>query len=390
MPSVLLIARHYYPSPGAATNRLSAMVRVFRERGWDVTVVTRQVATHASAAPESGPHGESILRVRGDSSTGVGLRRASELILFPLRALIRAKRLNTEFRLIIADPPPTVGLAALLLRSRGRRLVYYFADSWRELLAASGGRLGRLLAGPVGKLERGVLRRADVVIAVTHGRAALAESAGGAAILSPNGVDGAVFTHDAPEVEPFRPPTGLPYLLYAGNFGEAHGSQIFAQAASRTWATDSRNFALIFMGYGSNQAALEEYAREWPENFFIIPPQTPEVAASAYRQSCGGLASVKPDDNLAHAVSVKALAAVMAGAPLIYVGAGPFVNDVVSGNMGLVASHSAEDVASHFRSLIQEPWSDRERAKLSSAARRLYDNRQLAHTLVDNLMKLAE
>lgn len=388
MPSILLIARHYYPSPGAATSRLGALVGLLRERGWRVVVITRTTGALVDSVGELGPHGETIRRVAGDSTTGVGIRRSFELVSFPARAYFLASRLDQHFDVVLADPPPTVGITLMRLGHKFKvPTVYYFADSWRELLSASPSKVARTLAHPVGFIERLVLRRSALVVAVTQGRAALARHAGGSTLLAPNGVDGSVFHPRAQREEPFVPPTTYPYFLYAGNFGEAHGATIFAEAVPQL---SHKDLTVVYMGYGSAEPQIRELAERWPDQIVVIPPQEPAVAASAYRQAVAGLASVRVDNHLRHAVSVKALASVMTGAPLIYVGEGDFADEVTDNNYGFAVSSDPNTVATKLREMLNNPWSQAERENLSTRVSSMYDNSIQARMVADEISQLLE
>lgn len=387
MPSAVVIARHYYPSPGAATNRIGALVSALISDGWDVSVVSRRVDPDPGGCPEFGPRGERIIRVSGDSTSGVGVRRIWDLAAFPARVVLLARGSSLRAELVVADPPPTVGLALLILSHRwNSRSVYYYADSWHDLLRSARSRLGRALAPVVGVVERFVLRRSDRVLAVTEGLANRAHEAGGVPIVARNGVDGAVFTHEPSEPrETFSPPVGRPYFLYAGNFGEAHGATVLAEAADRLWSNGDNSFAVIFMGYGSDLNAIDHVARRWPGKMKVLPPQSPEITASAFRQAVGGLASVRDEPHLDHAVSVKALASVMCGTPLIYVGTGGFANLVESERMGSAVPHSVERVGEALLERIAAPWAENARTDLAERVKSRFDNRVIAKQVVASL-----
>src|SRR5580765_2352750 len=87
MRSVLVVARHYRPAPGAATVRLGAFVDEALSRGWRVDVVTGSAAapdggTDEAAPDDATPPGLTVHRVPGDSRRGVGARRVAELWRF--------------------------------------------------------------------------------------------------------------------------------------------------------------------------------------------------------------------------------------------------------------------------------------------------------------------
>ena len=165
----VVIARHYYPTQGAATNRLLSLVHALHEARWQVTVVTRSVtpADHEGECPERSPLGETILRVHGDQTTGASFRRAIDLMLFSWLSFRAAWGLPSP-QLVIADPPPLSGLSMLLLaRHHAASSLYYLADSWQDLVAARRSPTTSVTRRALHWLETAVWRRADLTVAVT-------------------------------------------------------------------------------------------------------------------------------------------------------------------------------------------------------------------------------
>lgn len=386
---VLLAARHYYPLPGAATNRLVSLVEQLRAEGSDVLVVTRTYP--GCRRRETGVHGEEIVRVRGDSESGTGFRRAFALGLFPLLVALHVMSRGVRPWLIISDPPPTVGAAMVIIgRLRRTKTVYYYADSWVDLYVAHT-LTGRALRWLVQKLENYSLARSSLVVAVTGHLSALALSKGANVIEVPNGVDISIFAHAVEHLNglPVMPEPRRPYFLYAGNYGEAHGATVFAKAAELLWLK-GLDFDLVYMGYGSASVEIESIALRHPHRLRLISPQPPHVAAAALRACVAAAASLREDPTLEHAVPVKALAAITSGAPLVYAGQGDFARVVEEKGYGLVSEAEPEKVAQNFELMLKRPWSDAKRADLSSRASSLYDNRGGAQRLVRIFFELGE
>ena len=107
MPALLVVARHYWPAPGAASVRLGSLVGAARDRGWTVDVIT------GTPGPDVDGAGVPVHRVPGDTSTGLSSRRLAELWGFS-RATLQVSRLLAPVDVVIADPPPTAGLSGLL------------------------------------------------------------------------------------------------------------------------------------------------------------------------------------------------------------------------------------------------------------------------------------
>jgi glycosyltransferase involved in cell wall biosynthesis len=334
---VLVVARHYWPAPGAATVRLQALVSAFVRHGHDVTVITRPPA---GERPVKGPSGERLEYVVGDTETGVGLVRVFRLLLFALGAWRRTRRIKPS--IVISDPPPTSALASI--GRRCARRVYYLADCWSEMLSEGGGRSGQLLSLGVRPLESYVLRQSDLVIAVRENLADVARGFGARTVVTaPYGTDLSTFVPAGP-LWPDPWAGALPYFVYAGNYGVIQGATVFLDAAEALWR-DGAEFGMVFMGYGSDSDQVEEFALRYPERFKSLEMQPAEVAAAAFRGCIGALASMRPVTAANQTRPAKALAALACGCPLIFAGEGAFVSEVNENNLGIATPWSPNSVA---------------------------------------------
>lgn len=377
MPDAVLLARHYYPSPGAATNRLMNMVSALVDAGWGVTVITRTLTDVSAKEPARGPLGERILRVPGDSTTGFGWGRLAQLTVFPWRAARVALKTLPPADVVVCDPPPTMGLAAIALARRWRgRSVYYLADRWQDLMAISNSRVARLFAAIVAVLENWVIGHSDHVLAVTEESADYAATLNGCVTTLTNGVDGSAFRPDGELQSKIAFDNDLNYFLYAGNYGEAHGATIFAEAAHLLWKSGAQKFGVIYVGYGSDDEQIREIAWTWPDQFRLLDPVQPDIVAAAYRGAIAGLASVKSDNKMHGVVSVKALASIVSGCPILYVGSGRFRDEVISNDYGFACDREPEAVAKAMIRFLEDPWDQKQRCDLAERARSKYDVRR--------------
>jgi hypothetical protein len=252
------------------------MVDAFVDAGAAVTVLTTRVP--GLEQPTIGPRGETVVPVPGDDETGVGLRRVVLLVVFAVCAWIRLLRLRPT--IVVSDPPPTSGLAALACGAGVT--VYYVADLWSEMLRVGDGSVARVLARVVAPLERWVLRRARRVIVVRRNLGEYAAAAGAKdLVVAPYGTDVSAFS---PVGETWPDPWAgeLPYFLYAGNYGVVQGGTVFLDAARELWSRGIR-FGLVYMGYGADAEAVAACAREFPDRMVTLPLQPAELAAAAYR-----------------------------------------------------------------------------------------------------------
>jgi glycosyltransferase involved in cell wall biosynthesis len=343
---IVVVARHYWPLPGAATVRLQALVRAFVARGDQVSVITRG---HPEESQPSGPLGERIVCIPGDTATGVGLKRVHELVRFSTGARRVIREITPD--LVIADPPPTSALASSAHPTAAR--VYYIADSWSDMLREGGGRLARVLSSFVRPVEWRALRRSDIVIAVRDNLADLARRAGARqVIIAPYGTDLSAFRSTGPT---WSDPWGgdVPYFLYAGNFGVVHGATIFLEAAERLWR-NGLHFGVVFMGYGSDLEAIAAFRDRQPHFFHLLPMQEPEVAASAFRGAVAALASTRPLNVTSQTRPAKALAALACGCPVVFAGEGAFAAEIAAFELGLSTPWNSGAVATAMESLLTQ------------------------------------
>jgi glycosyltransferase involved in cell wall biosynthesis len=367
--------------------RLQGVTAAARDRGWQTIVLT--AAGPELGAATVGPSGESIIPLRGDTSTGVSGRRAWHLVLFGFRAWKHARRLGSA-NVVLADPPPTSGLAALLIARRLRaRSVYYLADSWGDMVSQHRSGMGGMLARAVVAAENLCIRRSTAVVAVTNRLGAAARQAGGrAVVLAENGTDVETFS---PVGDAWTDPWAgtMPYFLYAGNYGVVHGAPVFAIAAENLWQ-QGHVFGLVFMGYGSDGAALADVRDRWPELLHLVEPASPETAAAAFRGARGGLCSVSTLQVTQDARPAKALASLAAGCPLVFAGAGDFADEVRANNLGLVAPWDPDAVADLLVAALDQDRSMTRSRSLADYARVHFDRRSAGTRVVDLLEKLRE
>jgi UDP-N-acetylmuramyl pentapeptide phosphotransferase/UDP-N-acetylglucosamine-1-phosphate transferase/glycosyltransferase involved in cell wall biosynthesis len=347
---VLLVAHQYWPTPGSATQVLSALVRSLREEGASVDVFTSATPVAGQRILE-GPLGERVHLVTDAERTGKSLLRVLDLAKFALAVRRHGGTIAAD--IVISDPPPTAAWAAWAVAKRQRaKFVYYLSDSWGAVTADSTDLLSRLAKRPIKVLEDGLLRRSGLVVAVTNKMRSIAQNANAPSIvLVPNGVDTAVFTADGETWHPNSPPS-RPFFLYAGNAGVVHGAQVFAAGAESLW-NEGHEFDLVYMGYGVG-TSIDEYRVRWPDRLHILPRQAPEVVASAYRGAIGALSSLRPLPSYRDARPIKSLAGLACGCPAVYAGDGDFAELLGVHGLGYVNAWSAEGARDSLKASLEE------------------------------------
>jgi hypothetical protein len=213
--SILLVSYHYLPAATPGSRRLDTLARMLAQRGWDVTILT------ATAGGRDDRHDDHVAVVRTTRGS-LGQARGRAAIASPRVSRIPLLRRATRFpdkyapwglsltprilRLLkthpidvvmSSSPPHSTHLAIAAARAVRRfKWVAEFRDPWmfpsrRQLSPAS--------AAMQRRLERGVLHRADLVIANTPGNrdALLAANPGmnhARVRVSTNGYDAALFS----------------------------------------------------------------------------------------------------------------------------------------------------------------------------------------------------
>jgi glycosyltransferase involved in cell wall biosynthesis len=329
-----------------------------------------------------------VTPIGGDSRTGVGIKRIIELLAFTAAAAKRLRQMRPD--VVIADPPPSSGIA-ILLSGAGTK-VYYIADSWSEMLNQGAGRLGRLISKTVWLIESMVMRRVDMVIAVRDNLGSLAEKAGAQRVtVAPYGTDVSVFCA-AGDGWDAGPEKNSPFFLYAGNYGVVHGASVFLKAAELLW-TEGWDFRVVFMGYGSEFEAIATAAHRFPGRFISLPPMPAEVAAAAHRSAVASLASMRPVAVTEQTRPAKALASVACGCPVILAaGAGTFSEEVIKNRLGLAVPWEPQAAAEAMRQLlagdVRGSGEIASREDIAEYGLRNYDMRGTAKALVQEITDL--
>lgn len=380
MPALLVVARHYWPAPGAASVRLGSLVGAAHDRGWTVDVIS------GTPGPEVAEPRLRVHRVPGDTSTGLNARRLGELWQFS-RAVVRVARTLAPIDIVLADPPPTAGLSGLqAARDHAALGVYYYADSWADMVGQSTGSLARTLSPVVRGTEARALRRADVVVAVTErlrSQAADVRDSAADVLLVPNGADLSDFAPDGPQwADPWA--GALPYVVYAGNMGVVHGAPVFLDAAEQLWA-GGVEFGVAFLGYGVDRAEIQARAAHSGGRCVVLDPQPASVAASAFRGAVAGLASVRPIAVTNDSRPAKAVASIACGCPVLYAGSGEFADTVRTEQLGVAVPYDAPATADGLRSMLAAGRGGWDRGAIAAYALEHFDHGRAMNGLLDTL-----
>ncbi len=365
-PHVALVSRIFAPEPGAAPQRLLALVRGLADQGADVTVLTSstraraRVEEHRAESRDVGtpwPHqgteqvnprqGQAHPARRGRirvrrwpvlrDATGA-VRGYLPYLSFDLPAALRLL-VTRRVDVVVVEQPPTTALAVALVSAvRRAPYVYYAGDVLSSAVEAS--RAPAPVVRVVRWMESVAMRRAATVLTVSRGVTERVRALGARHVAEVGfGVDTDVFFPDGDV------PRDKNLLVYAGTASEIHGAEVFLEALPRVREVlpDAR---MLFVGQGTSWPRLRELAETLPEGAAQVrEPVGPTELASILRSAGAALASISPGQGYDFAVATKALSALATGTPVVYVGVGPTAEVVRQLSAGRVASHDVDTVA---------------------------------------------
>lgn len=379
--SVTVVTQYFPPERGAAQVRLGSIVAEIDRRGRRVEVVTAlpnyplgrifpgwsrrplQVATEGRVR---------VHRVWVWAAMGSGISRMANYLSFGAMSLLGLGSAPRTEWVVIEYPTLFGALPALVVaRLRGQRTTVIVADLWVDAIVELGALPdGRLLA-LMRRLERQLLRRADLVTAVTEGvqDAVVAKGVDPQRLAwLPNGADTVMFSPGAEDAE-LRAELGVAahehLFLYAGTHGYVHGLQVVLDAAALL-ADEPVRFVLV--GDGSEKASLVAQAQaRGLDNIRFLAPVAPEEVARMLRVATAGLATVRAGDLYRSVRSAKMLPTMSSGRPVIYSGDDEGARLVASVGAGLVTDPGdGADLAAAIRRLVASP---QECAELGAAGR---------------------
>lgn len=339
---IVLVTRLFAPEVAAAAFRLKALADGLAAAGHQVTVLTTKPPAAAGTVsfPDYTVKRWPVLRDAGGNVRGY-VQYASYDFPMVLRLLV------SSADVVISEPPPTTGaLAALVCLVRRKPLYYYAADIWSDALVAINA--PSYVSGLMRAFEKFALRRARGVIAVSDGVAERARALGARNVeVVANGVDTASF-HPVDSAAP----DSAPYFVYTGTMSEWQGADVFVRAMPAVLEKHPKA-RLRFFGQGSAEAELRSLASslapEAVEFGGVVPPAT---AAQWISGAAGALVSIVPGQGYDFAKPTKIYAAAACGTPVLFAGVGASASMVSENDLGLVADHTPDAVATQMIAML--------------------------------------
>ena len=201
---------------------------------------------------------------------------------FTVTSLITGFFTERPEAVIIVSPPFWLGCNALLLRAlRGCTVIYNAQDLFPEAYLASGEVRAGWLTRAMNTLMTRVYRASDRITVITGSFAEAIAARGierAKVVTIPNFIDTAFIT-PLSRANSFRRRHALDdryVVMYAGNIGYTHGTELLVDAAEKLAAIPDLLFLVI--GGGSKQADLARLAHERRlSNMQFLPTQPREV-----------------------------------------------------------------------------------------------------------------
>lgn len=362
----VIASRLYEPEAAAAAARLGNLARALERAGMEVRVYSTRSpgARRSTEQVRRWP----VLRDRSGAVRGYLQYASFDVPLF--FRLLLARRPDV----IVAEPPPTTGFVVRAV-ARLRRIpyVYYSADVTSAALSAV--KVNRLVKRVLVRVERGVLRGAAAVLAISEGvrdeLLRLGTDPDRITIVG-TGVDTDLFQPDGA-----TPHAAGPSLVYAGTMSEFQGADVFVRAFQRV-VPDHPQAVLRLFGGGVDLPRLRGLGAELPpgrlEFHGTVPPSE---AAGWLRGAAAGLASIRPGRGYDFAFPTKALASAACGTPVIFAGVGPLRDIIEEHGLGWSVDWDVDAVANAMKAALDRP------RRLEPEAREWLRNRYSLRAVAD-------
>lgn len=391
---ILLLNQCFYPDVVSTAQHMSDLAATLTARGLDVTVIAASRGYDDPGRRFSKRerwNGIDIFRVPTlPTGKGSRLKRALNILSFFFSSTLRLL-LMPRFDVVIAltSPPLISALAALLVRLRGGRFVFWIMDlNPDEAIAAGWLKEGSRTSQVLESVLRFSAYSADRVIVLDRFMRdriiSKGVSPGRVALLPPWSHDREV-GFDAAGREAFRARHGLTgkyVVMYSGNHSPCHPLDTILEAALQLagW----QDIAFCFIGGGSEYGKVRAFAERHGIGSIVCLPYQPLSGLGA-SLSAADLHVVVMGDALVGTVHPCKIYDVMAvGIPVLYIGPEPsHVADIAAANPRVpitVVAHgdvhgAAQRIVSGSRGELRESgWSHegmREAARAYSSDRLL-------------------
>jgi glycosyltransferase involved in cell wall biosynthesis len=341
------------------------LARALTELGYEVTIIAAGVS-HVTGHEERLQRGRLMATrviagvrfvwLRTPRYRGNGVGRIANMATYALMALVVQFRLGRPDVVIGSSVHLLAPLAALgIARMHKARFILEIRDPWPEALIAAGAiDRNSLMAKGLGRLAAYLYQRAEIVIVVTDGVAALIRRQGvppGRILTIPHAVDFASRRRDVPAdaawwdaLQHDRSEAAL-LVTYVGAHGRANDLDTPLRAARLLRQRGRGDIRLLFVGDGPERPRLEHESRDLPTVRFLGPVPKASVP-QVLSQSDVGLATLSKGFWDTGVSMNKVSDYFAAGLPVVMVG-DPERNPVSTSGGGVVIPFGDADALAH-------------------------------------------
>lgn len=327
MPQKILLVSQVFPPDPAAVARVMGDVGVeLAARGDQVVVFTSDRGYDDPTVRYPARSDSDGLRIRRLPFCSFGKGSISLRLLggvsFTLQSIVRALMLPALDTIVVSTAPPMASLVALVVGALRRvRVVYWPMDlNPDQALALGLAREGSLTVRLLDWLNRAILRRADVVIALDHAMARRLERKQRVAhtlVIVPPWPE----EDDVPDVPPLENPfraahdlEGRRVIMYSGTLGLANPVRTLLEAAEQF--EDRPDLVFLFIGGGAGMSEVRSRNRP---NVRWLPYQPFDQLR--YSLAAGDVHIVSLGDPMAGIVHpCKVYGAMARARPILYLG----------------------------------------------------------------------
>lgn len=380
---VVIASRIYAPEVSAASGILRIWAEEFRDRGFEVTILT---AKPPRGAQIDDPPGIEVRRAPVKRDRQQYVRGYLSYMSFDIPLAFRLLFSRRADLYVVEPPPTTVAVMRVVAALRRTPYVVRAADYWTEAAELVTG--SRFVLGTLRRLEAWGLNGARTLFAAHE---PLIDRFRAVGITTPAipigfGADTKDFHYDG------QAPPAEPVFVYAGTHSEWHGAGIFVDAMPIVL----RQFPgarLLYYGNGEERDGMLARAHELgiESSVAFNGPISPAALSPILSSATASVASLTPVPANEYALATKVYSSLAAGCPVIFAGVGPtmeFLNDAGHPRAGVAVPYDADAAAAAMIAAATDPLPPAPRAELAQWSAGQYSLRAIAARVVDESLAI--
>jgi colanic acid biosynthesis glycosyl transferase WcaI len=288
---LMILSIRYAPELTSNAVVITGLARALAARGHQVTVLAGTPHYQLPHVPpgflwrlfrRERDNGVEILRCWAFPKSDGKVSKFLNYLTFTKTGFIASLFAGRPDVVLVVSPPFWLAIIALFLRTLRRcRVIYNAQDLFPEAYLASGEVRAGWLTRSMSSLMTSIYRRCDRITVITRSFADAIGTQGadpGKILTIPNFLEPSAVV-PRPRHNAFSHQHGLDgkfVVMYAGNVGYTHGTELLLEAAEKLGGVEDLMFLVI--GGGSKQSELARQARKQGcANFMFLPTQPGEV-----------------------------------------------------------------------------------------------------------------